>query len=94
MEPTDQALLFADLPTAQTRSAQMATRMGCDGVSTKYWYQIIALTNGQFAMVIQANGHYSTKPGPTALSQLTPLEITSLVPYSTVQSLLPVANTP
>jgi hypothetical protein len=90
MQPTDSALLFTDLPSALARSQQMASRMGCDGVNTKYWYGCIQLTNGQGAMIIDGSRPaYGTKPGPTALSQLTPAEIAALQPYSAVQALLP-----
>jgi hypothetical protein len=88
IDQTSSFLIFNDLPTAQTRSAQMATRMGCAG-GTLFWYWIIPLTNNTFAMVVDASGEYGTKPGPTALSQLTPSEIAALVPFLTVQPLLP-----
>lgn len=91
MNPTDNALLFTDLASAQARSAQMASQMHCDGTNTKYWYACIALTNGQGAMIVQGSGKFGIKPGPTALSQLTPSEIATLQPYVQVQSLLPVA---
>jgi hypothetical protein len=90
MHPTDSAILFTDLPTALARSQQMASTLGCDGVFTKYWYQCIQLTNGQGAMIVQGSGPFGSKPGPTALSQLTPAEIAALQSYTTVQPLLPV----
>jgi hypothetical protein len=89
MQPTDSALLFADMPTAQARTALMATRLGCDGVGTKYWYYLIQLTNGQVAMIVNQSGPFDSSPGPTALSQLTPIEIAALVPSSTISSLIP-----
>jgi hypothetical protein len=88
-QPTDSFLLLADLASAQLRSSQMATRMGCDGVATKYWYDVIPLTNGQGAVCVQASGIYGTKPGATALSQLTPAEIAALASFLSVQVLLP-----
>jgi hypothetical protein len=93
MQPTDSAILYADLPTAQARSAQMATAMGCDGVFTKYWWQCLSLTNGQGALIVRASGPFGTRPGPVALQQLTAGEIASLQTYATVQPLLPVAVT-
>jgi hypothetical protein len=92
MQPTDSALLFIDLPTALARSQQMAGALNCDGVFTKYWYECIQLTNGQGAMIVRGSGPFGTRPGPTALSQLTPSEITALESYTTVQPLLPVVT--
>jgi hypothetical protein len=89
MQPTDSAILYANLAAAQARSAQTATALGCDGVFTKYWWECDQLTNGQGALIIQASGSFGTKPGPTALQQLTPAEIASLQTYATVQPLLP-----
>jgi hypothetical protein len=93
MQPTDSALLFANLAAAQARSAQLATNLGCDGVFTKYWHECIQLTNGQGALIVRASGPFSTKPGPTALTQLTPIEIAALETYTTVQPLLPALAT-
>jgi hypothetical protein len=89
MLTTDSALLFADLASALARSKQMAGATRCDGVNTMYWYYCIQLTNGQGAVIVNATGPFGAKPGPTALSQLTPVELTALQPYSAVQSLLP-----
>lgn len=90
MTPLDSALIFADFASAQTRSRQMASRMNCSGI-TQFWYETIQLTDNRGIIVVTpGNGPYGTKPGPTALSQLTPAEIAALVPYATVQALLPV----
>jgi hypothetical protein len=94
MTPTDSALLFADLKAAQARSQQIATAMGCDGVMTKYWYECVALTNGQGAMIVRLTGEFDATPGPSALEQLTPTEITALQSHATVQALLPVVLAP
>ena len=87
--PKEQAsyLLFSTLAAAQQRSQQIGSALHVDGVNTVYWYSITALTNGQFAMHVDpANfGVYDSKPGPTAIGQLTPSEIAALVPWSTVQ---------
>jgi hypothetical protein len=92
MQPTDSALLFTDLPSAQARSLQLATNIGCDEIFTKYWWECIQLTNGQGALIVRSTGKFGSKPGPTALSQLTPIEITALQSYAAVQSLLPVST--
>jgi hypothetical protein len=47
------ALPFANLAAAQTRSAQLATNMGCDGVFTQFWHQCDALTDGTAILVVQ-----------------------------------------
>jgi hypothetical protein len=90
--PTDTFLIFPNLAAAQARSQQLATRLGCDGVNTVFWYAQIQLTDGTAALVINASGDFDSTPGPTALSQLTPSEITALVPFSTVQPLLSVVS--
>jgi hypothetical protein len=89
MQPTDSALLFSNLAGAQNRSAQLAGNMKCDGVLTKYWHECIQLTNGQGALIVQPSGPFGPKPGPTALTQLTPAEIAALQTYAQVQPLLP-----
>jgi|SRR6516165_10818908 hypothetical protein len=89
-------LLFSNLSSAQARSAQMAGNMHCDGALTKFWYSQQLLTDGRAALVIDPSdaSPYGSKPGPTALSQLTPAEIAALVPWSTVQPFWPVMTTP
>jgi hypothetical protein len=82
-------LPFATLVAAQARSQQMASRMRCDGVNTMYWHWQVELTDGTACMVIEPDGVYGTKPGATALQQLTPNEIASLVPWSTVEPIWP-----
>jgi hypothetical protein len=93
MKPSDQGLLFSDLASAQARSAQMATSMGCDGVNSKFWYVTVGLTDGRGALIVESTrSAYGTKPGPTALTQLTPAEISALQPSSVVIPLLPVST--
>jgi hypothetical protein len=85
-------LLFSNLPSAQTRSKQMASGMHTDGVFTVFWYNCTQLTDGRGAISVDPDGSgtaYTSKPGPTALSQLTPSEIAALVPWATVQPLWP-----
>jgi hypothetical protein len=82
-------LPFADLASAQARSKQMATSMRCDGTHTLYWHWQVELTDGTACMVIEPSGPYGTKPGPNALQGLTPNEIASLVPWSTVEPIWP-----
>jgi hypothetical protein len=89
MSPADSALLFSNLAGAQQRSAELAGHMHCDGVNTIYWHECIQLTDGRGMMTIRPTGEFGTKPGQTALQQLTPAEIASLQPYSAVSSLLP-----
>lgn len=89
MVPTDRGLLFSNLAAAQNRSFTMGRNMGCDGILTQYWYESIQLTNGQGCMIVRQDPPYNEKPGPTALSQLTPNEISALQPYATIQPLLP-----
>jgi hypothetical protein len=57
-------LTFPDLSSAQARSAQRALALGCDGVTTEYWWPIVALANGGAALVIAEDGDY----GPAGLS--------------------------
>ena len=38
-------LPFATLAAAQARNAAYASALGCDGVTTKYWWPMISLTN-------------------------------------------------
>jgi len=47
-----------------------------------------AAQNRSGQMSNQMHGPYGTKPGPTALSQLTPSEISQLQPYSVIAGLL------
>ena len=54
MTPNDMALPFANLAASQTRSAQIATSLGCDGVLTKYWHDGFALTDNTAVLVIHA----------------------------------------
>jgi hypothetical protein len=93
MQTTDSFLPFADLASAHNRAAQMAARMGCStaaGATTLFWYEQIQLTDNTAVLVIRpGDDPYGSKPGPTALSQLTPGEIASLVPYSSIASKLP-----
>jgi hypothetical protein len=63
--------------------------MHCDGVNTMYWHWQVELTDGTACMVIEPTGPYSSKPGATALQQLTPNEVASLVPWSTVEPIWP-----
>jgi hypothetical protein len=84
-------LLFANLAAAQARSRQLAGAMHVDGTNTVYWHMAVQLTDGSACMVIESDpkSPYSAKPGPTALSQLTPSEIAALVPWSSVQAIWP-----
>jgi hypothetical protein len=84
----DSFLLFSTPTAAQNRSGQMSNQMHCDGVLTKFWYEVLPLTDGRGAMAVRPTGPYGTKPGPTALSQLTPSEISQLQPYSVIAGLL------
>ena len=54
MTPNDMALPFANLAASQTRSAQIATSLGCDGVLTKYWHAGFALTDGTAVLEVRA----------------------------------------
>jgi hypothetical protein len=45
-----------DLATASARSAAQCQALGCDGVQTVYWWPIVALSDGTFALVIQPSG--------------------------------------
>jgi hypothetical protein len=88
VNPAASALLFSTSTAAVNRSQQMAGAMGCDGVHTKYWYPMYPLSNGQWAMIVQPSGPFGSKPGPAALSQLTPAEIAALQPSSAWLSLI------
>jgi hypothetical protein len=82
-------LPFVDFAAAQARSKQMANSMRCDGENTMYWHMQVELTDGTACMVIEPDGAYSQKPGASALQGLTPNEIASLVPWSTVEPIWP-----
>jgi len=85
----DSFLQFTSLTAAQNRALQLASAMHVDGVFTQFWHEQIACTDGSAVLVIHSSGPYSSKPGATALQQLTPSEIAALVPYATVQAILP-----
>lgn len=89
MDPTDSYLIFADMAGAQSRSNQLARSVHCDNVNTLYWHQQVQLTDGRAVLVIKESGPYSHKIGPSALQQLTPNEIASLVPFSAISSVWP-----
>jgi len=61
MTPNDMALSFADMASAQARSAQLATHMGCDGVLTQFWHECDPLTDGTAILVVQGR---PTNPQP------------------------------
>jgi hypothetical protein len=79
-EPSDSFLPEATLAAAQARSAQQCQTMGCDGVTTVFWWGVIDLPGcpaGEFWIDI-GSGAYGA-------SGLTNAEVTSLVPYVTLQ---------
>lgn len=44
--------VFPNMAQAQAKSAQAAQQLGCDGVNTRYWWQIIPLNDGSAAVVL------------------------------------------
>jgi hypothetical protein len=82
-------LLFDNHAMSQDRSKQMADGMQCDGVNTTHWHMQVELTDGTSCMVIEPDGPYGPTPGGDPSQQLTPEEIASLVPWSTVEPIWP-----
>jgi hypothetical protein len=80
--PTDSLLPEPTLAAAQVRSSEECKAMGCDGVTTVFWWGVIDLPGcsaGEFWIDVQESGDY----GPGGL---TPAEMFSLVPYGTLQN--------
>ena len=96
-------LIFATQPLAMARSQSQCAALGCDGVKTVYWWNVIGplnagtigsqtVTAGSYAVEIQGSGYYSAtaKIGPCAVGcGLTGIEQAALVTAAQVVTLLP-----
>lgn len=52
-------LVFPNQAAALARSNQQALANGCDGINTIYWWNVVPLTNGQWAIELQDGGPFS-----------------------------------
>lgn len=89
-------LVLPDMPTALARSQTQCQALGCDGVFTKYWWNVIQLTDGTAAVEIHPNGVFGKTIGgigPCAVGcGLTPAEQAALKTAAQLGSLIPTSN--
>ena len=92
-QATSSYLVESSLTAARARSAAQCTALGCDGVDTKYWWSVYALTDGTAVVEIEPAGPYGASfTSSKGSGSLTTAEQAVLVPYSTIQPLLPAAQ--
>lgn len=83
-----------DLPTAQARSQQQCVAVKCDGVFTRYWWPVQALTSGA-AIIVQSSGPYASQVTVNGKSGgLTAPEVSALQTAAQIAPLLPVVVAP
>ena len=85
--PPPHYLVLPDLKTALARSQQQCAAMGCDGVGTIYWWNVVPLKDGTAAVEIQPSGLFSAQV--SAGKGLTAAEALRLTSASTLALLLP-----
>lgn len=54
----DLYLILPSLQAARARSNQQALALGCDGILTIYWWEVIPLPSGEAAIVIEPNSPF------------------------------------
>lgn len=87
-------LVFPTPQQALARSQQQCQALGCDGTLTKYWWNVVTLTDGTGAVEIQPSGAFgkTTTVGPCAVCGLTPAEQAALKTALQLGSLIPTSN--
>jgi len=53
-------LIFPSIAAAQAASNSQASALGCDGITTKYWWAVQPLTDGTCALVINPGTQFDT----------------------------------
>lgn len=86
-------LVLATPALAQARAQQQCQVLQCDGVFTKFWWNVVTLTDGTGAVEIQPSGFYGATTiviGPCAVGcGLTIAEQSALKTAVQLGSLLP-----
>jgi hypothetical protein len=83
-------LVHPNLAAALARSASQCAVLGCDGIGTKYWWNVIPLTDGTAAIEIQPSGPFGeTHTNPHGTHGLNAVEHAALKPAATITPLMP-----
>jgi hypothetical protein len=86
-------LVFPTQAQAMARSQQQCQTLGCDGVKTIYWWNVVSLSNGSWAVQIQPSAPFgaSVTVGPDTAG-LSTAEAAALLTAAQLGSLLPAVS--